>query len=70
MERLFINENLTGYRKMLFSKAKKLQKKHGYKFLWTNQCQILIRKKTYTDVLNINHYEDLSYTVYAKTKLR
>ena len=60
MERLFINENLTGYRKMLFSKAKKLQKEHGYKFLWTNQCQILIRKNPYTDVLKINHYEDLS----------
>ena len=60
MERLFIDENLTGYRKMLFSKAKKLQKEHGYKFLWTNQCQIVIRKKPYTDVLKINHYKDLT----------
>ena len=32
MERLFIDENLTGYRKMLFNKAKKLQKEHGYDF--------------------------------------
>ena len=60
MERLFINENLKGYRKLLFSKAKKLQKEYGYKFLWTNQCQILIRKNSYTDVLKFNHYKDLS----------
>ena len=33
MERLFINENLIGYRKMLFNKDKNLQKEHGYKFL-------------------------------------
>ena len=55
IERLFRNKNLTRYRKMLFNKAKKLQRELGYKFLYTNQSQILIRKNPYTDVLKINH---------------
>ena len=33
MEKMYINENLTGYRKLLFNKAKKLQKEHDYKYL-------------------------------------
>ena len=70
MERLFINENLTGYRKMLFNKAKKLQKEHGYKFLWTNQCQILITKNTYGILMCSKSTTMKISVVYAKTKLR
>ena len=59
MEKMYINENLTSYRKLLFNKAKKLQKENDYKYLWTNQCQILTRKNAEENVLKISCFEDL-----------
>ena len=59
MEKMYINENLTNFRKQLFNMARKLQKEHEYKFLWTNQCQILVRKNAEASALKISTIEDL-----------
>ena len=39
-----IKENLTKFRKMLYKEARKVQLSTGYKFLWTWQGQILMRR--------------------------
>nr|XP_039253327.1 uncharacterized protein LOC120330431 [Styela clava] len=41
---LSIRENLTKQRRALFKEAKSLVKSNGYKFIWTNNGDILVRK--------------------------
>ena len=44
MEHLFINENLTQRRKLLFWLTKQKAKKLNYKFIWTSNGQIYVRE--------------------------
>lgn len=42
--RIYINESLTGYRKKLLGKINTFKKEHGYKFLWTANGKIYLKK--------------------------
>ena len=58
-EKLAIRENLTKYRKFLFSEANKVRQALNYQFLWTYQGQILMRKNATSDVIKISNIYDL-----------
>ena len=44
MTKLYVNENLTQYRKKLLWKTKELTKKYHYAYLWTTNGKIFVKK--------------------------
>ena len=60
MEHLFVNENLTKKRKRLFWMTKQKAKSIGYKFYWTFNGTIFIRKQEGSDKIIIRKVEDLN----------
>ena len=55
-----IKENLTKFRKMLYKEARKAQLSTGYKFLWTWQGQILMRRNEMSQVCKVSSLRDLA----------
>ena len=55
-----LQENLTAYRKMLYNEAKNAQHALNFKFLWTSQGQIRMRRNSDSSVLNVNSLSDLT----------
>lgn len=43
--RIFINDHLTQKNKKLFTKTKKLATDKNHKYVWVQNCKILVRKK-------------------------
>lgn len=56
---IFINEQLTQLKNNLFYKARELKKEYKYKFLWTRDGNIYIRKSETSTKLKINTTSDL-----------
>ena len=44
MTKLYVNENLTQYRKKLLWKTKELTKKYHYAYLWTTNGKVFVKK--------------------------
>ena len=59
-EILAIKENLTKFRKFLFSEANKVKHTLCYQFLWTLQSQILLRKDSTSRIIKISNLNDLA----------
>ena len=59
-EILAIRENLTKFRKFLFSEANKVKHALCYQFLWTRQGQILLRKDSTSRIIKISNLNDLA----------
>lgn len=57
---IYIRENLSSYNRQLFNKAKALKKEKNYKYLWTNQCRIYVRKNDDSRCLRIENESDLT----------
>ena len=62
-ERLYLNENLPPSLNILKGKANTIRKEKKYKFLWTSNGNILIRKNEQSDVINIKVPSDLEKIV-------
>ena len=58
-EKLFINENLCNETKAILGEANALRKSHGWKYLWTNNGVILLRKSGESKVLAVRSKNDL-----------
>ena len=58
-QRLFINENLTYHRKQLFWKTKQKAKNAGYRFFWTTNGNIFVRKTENSEATQIKSENDL-----------
>ena len=56
---LFINEDLTAYRRMLLNEAKIVKKSNNFKFLWTRNGNIMMRKDIGNPVIFIKSKDDL-----------
>lgn len=56
---IYINENLPSHLTILRGKANSLRKQHDYKYLWTSNSNILIRKRDGSQVINIRTPSDL-----------
>lgn len=57
---VYVNDHLTLEKKGLFAKALKLKRERGWKFLWTDNCQIKARKSVDSRVYRITKDADLS----------
>lgn len=57
--KLFINERLTKTNRYLFRQARQLKARQGYKYCWTNDGHILIRKKEHSPVITIQRAADI-----------
>lgn len=58
-ENIFINEHLTIRNKQLLSKCKSKAKECGYKYVWTKNCRIYIRKNDTSPYILISTEMDL-----------
>ena len=56
---VFINENLSNHSKQLFFQANSLKKKHSWRFIWTTNGQIKVRRSTDTPIIIIRSAADL-----------
>ena len=57
---IFINESLTSENRNLFNEALRVKKQSGYKFFWTLNGQIYLRKSADTSSINIRCSDDLA----------
>ena len=58
-QRIFINENLTYHRQQLFWKTKQKAKNAGYRFFWTTNGNIFLRKTENSEATQIKSENDL-----------
>lgn len=56
---VFVNEHLTKKKKQIMFEARKLKKEMDYKFLWTKNAKIFIRKAEKTPVIELKDFDDL-----------
>lgn len=56
---VFVNEHLTKKKKQIMFEARKLKKEREYKFLWTKNAKIFIRKAEKTPVIELKDFDDL-----------
>jgi hypothetical protein len=56
---IFIAENLTRKRKLLFNACLKFKKDHGFRFIWTQHGRILLRKDTESPAIHVKDENDL-----------
>ncbi|XP_044753525.1 uncharacterized protein LOC123312958 [Coccinella septempunctata] len=59
-ENFFVNEHLTTRNKVVFRSAREFAKRKGYKFVWVQNGNILIRKNETSRILQIQNEADLS----------
>lgn len=57
--RIFINEELTAFRKELFYLALQKKKELNWKFIWSTNGQILMRKSENSKIIPISNKKDL-----------
>jgi len=43
--KIFCNERLTKFKRLLFAKTKTICKEKQYKYVWTNKAEVLVRKR-------------------------
>lgn len=58
-KRIYVNEHLTVYNKMLFFEAKQYKIKNHFRFLWTRNGAIFLRKSPDSKVIHLEKLEDL-----------
>ena len=61
--KLFLNENLPKNLKILLGKANKIRKEKNYKFIWTKNGTILVRKTDNCNVISISRPSDIEKIV-------
>ena len=57
--KLFISESLTRYNKELFGKCLEARRRLGYKFIWTQQGRIYLRKEYNDPVIHVASMSDI-----------
>ncbi|XP_064464860.1 uncharacterized protein LOC135376191 [Ornithodoros turicata] len=62
-DNLYVNENLTGFNRDLLWKAKQRAKEQAYRFVWTKNGKIYVRKVERDPVLRITGHKDLAKIV-------
>ena len=53
MQKLYVDKNLTRARKYLLWRTKQMAKQNNYKYVWTKNSRIFVRKDD-SDLTNIN----------------
>lgn len=58
-DKLYINEHLTLTNKRIFKEARAIARSKGFKFVWTQNGNVLIRKSETSRILQISSEDDL-----------
>lgn len=58
--KIYVNNHLTKFRRLLFDKLKTLAKEKNYKYVWVSGMNILVRKEDNAKVFRINDENDLN----------
>uniref|UniRef100_A0A2A4JR78 FP protein C-terminal domain-containing protein n=1 Tax=Heliothis virescens TaxID=7102 RepID=A0A2A4JR78_HELVI len=61
--RIYFNEHLTSYKKLLLNKVKKITEEKQYKYVWVKNYSILVRKSDTGSVIHISTEDDLKKLV-------
>ena len=59
INRIFVNDHLTPQNRYLLKKSKQLATEKAYKFVWSKNCSIFVRKNEVTHAIVINSEKDL-----------
>lgn len=62
-KQVYINEHLTRKKKHILFEARRLKYEKQYKYLWTRNGKIFIRKEDNSGVINLNTIDDLKKIV-------
>ncbi|CAG5033796.1 unnamed protein product [Parnassius apollo] len=57
---VFINDHLAPHNKILFGKARKLGKELHYKYIWSRDCKMFLRKSDTSKIIQISNEHDLN----------
>ena len=57
--KIFIQESLTSRKKALFKKCLEFKKRNNFKFIWTHQGTIFLRKSESATVMKVSYHCDL-----------
>lgn len=57
---VFVNDHLAPHNKSLFGKARKLGKEFGYKYIWSRDCKMFLRKNDTSKIIHISNEQDLN----------
>lgn len=57
--RVYVNDHLTRDNKQLLTKTKKVALDHNHKYIWVQNCKILVRKNDTSPIIHIVREEDL-----------
>jgi len=58
-DKVFINERLTKFKRMLFSQIRLAAQSKQYKFIWISNSDILVRKNENSNIIKIRSSEDV-----------
>lgn len=58
--KIYINNHLTKVKLLLLGKSKAMAKEKGYKYVWMNGIDILVRKEEHGKVIRIKEENDLN----------
>lgn len=58
-DKVFINERLTKFKRMLFSQTRLAAKSKQYKFIWISNSDILVRKNENSNIIKIRSSDDV-----------
>lgn len=61
--KIYVNEHLTKNNKMILSSCKNKVRELNYKFIWTKNCRIFVRKNESSPPIPINSLSDISKVV-------
>lgn len=60
---IYINDHLSKTKKQLMYEARQLKKSKEYKFIWSRNGKIFVRKTETSNIININTFDDLQKIV-------
>lgn len=64
--RIYINDFLTDFNRILLYKTKQFAKENGFKYAWYNNCKILLRKSEQSTIFLIRNEFDLVLANYSE----
>lgn len=57
---VFVNDHLAPHNKILFGRARKCGKELQYKYIWSRDCKLFLRKTDTSNIIHISHESDLN----------
>ncbi|XP_048488885.1 uncharacterized protein LOC125491305 [Plutella xylostella] len=69
-QRLYVNERLTKANRQIFGKARELARTHGWKFVWTREGHVKVRRDTHAPIHQIRSATDLNNIFGLQDKIK